>query len=68
MEKENKEIMAEDISAMIKDDQTTDSLWPYIMLMLFFAFPLHNNTQTREELAELKGKVSVLEKLAVRGN
>lgn len=68
MEKENKQIMAEDIATMIKDDKSPDYFWPYIMLILLFAFPFHNDTQTREELAELKGKVSVLEKLAVRGN
>lgn len=69
MEKENKDIMAADISAMMKGDKATDSSWIYyILLMMLLAFPMSGDTKTREELAELKGKVSVLEKLAVRGN
>lgn len=69
MEKGNKDIMVADISAMMKDDKTTDSSWMYfILLMMLFAFPMSDDTKTREELAELKGKVSVLEKLAIRGN
>lgn len=69
MEKENKDIMIADVASMIKDDKTTDSSWIYFtLLMMLFAFPMSGDTRTREELAELKGKVSVLEKLAVRGN
>lgn len=69
MGKENKDIMVADIASMIKDDKITDSSWIYfILFMMLFAFPMSGDTKTREELAELKGKVSVLEKLTVRGN
>lgn len=40
-------------------------MWILLFLMLIFAIPFGSDHQTREELAELKGKVSVLEKLAV---
>lgn len=69
MEKENKSFTAGDIADVIKDDKTEDSTWIYfLLLMMIFAIPMSGDTKTREELAELKGKVSVLEKLAVRGN
>lgn len=68
MEKENKEITTADIAAMVKDEKSTDSLWIFLILMLAFGFGPSYDTKTREELAELKGKVSVIEKLAVRGN
>ena len=71
MEKENKEFTAEDIRAITQNGTYEDSsnLWIYLILMFAFAvlYP-SNDSKTREELAELKGKVSMLEKLAVRGN
>ena len=39
--------------------------WILIFLMLIFVIPFGSDHQTREELAELKGKVSVLEKIAL---
>lgn len=68
MEKGNKDIMVADISAMTKDDKSTDPFWPFLIIMLCFGLAPSYDSKTREELAELKGKVSVLEKLAVRGN
>ena len=40
-------------------------IWVFLFLMLIFAIPFGGDHQTREELAELKGKVSVLEKIAL---
>lgn len=62
MGKENKDITAYDIAEMVKDDKTTDSSWIYFLLIMLFAFPMSGDTRTREEIAELKGKVSMLEK------
>lgn len=71
MEKDNKEFTAEDIRAITQNGTYEDSsnLWIFLVLMFVFAgwYP-PNDSKTREELAELKGKVSVLEKLAARGN
>lgn len=71
MEKDNKEFITEDIRAITQNGTYEDSstLWIFLILMFAFAgwYP-SNDSKTREELAELKGKVSVLEKLAVRGN
>ena len=48
-------------------DWCPDNYWFYIILMMVFGFGSFGGTDhaLREEVAELKGKVSILEKLAV---
>ena len=62
MEKEN---------AIEKDSWTGDS-WVFVILMMLFAFawPSGTDHELREEVAELKGKMSVIEKIVLsdRGN
>lgn len=44
----------------------SDSLWFFVIMLLAFGAPFSNTDyKLREEVAELKGKVSVLEQLAV---
>ncbi len=62
MEKEN----------AIEKDSWTDNSWIFIplMMLLAFGFPSGTDHELREEVAELKGKMSVIEKIVLsdRGN
>lgn len=69
MDKDRKELTAEEISAMTKDwNVSSDSNWIWVLvLMAIFACSWGSGTdlKSKEDIAELKGKVSVLEQLAV---
>ena len=49
-----------------KEQEYSDSFWFFVIVMLAFAMPFpQTDYKLREEVAELKGKVSVLEQFAV---
>ena len=48
------------------ENEHSDMFWYFILMCLLFGMPFsQTDSKLREEVAELKGKVSVLEKLAV---
>lgn len=66
MKEDKRVISLEEIEALRDSNNWDHDAWWIILLMLIFiGFGDHTDHQTREELAEVKGKVSILEQLAV---
>lgn len=53
----------EEEKVLSKDNSWDGGFWAILIFLMIFGFGPSADHQTREEVAELKGKVSVLEKV-----